>query len=227
MIRVRRTASTNADLRRMASEGAVHGTALLALEQTAGKGRLGRSWLAAPGQAVLLSVLVRRSMPATRVPLLTLGAAVAVAEAVDGLGIKWPNDLLAPDGRKVCGILADAEFGGGRLESAVVGIGLNVHGHPDLPAATSLAEVFPDRDYALDDLAGDLVSGLLDLVEILERDPAAVLERWRGRSATLGRRVRIEGIEGTAVDIDASGALLVDTGASIERMLAGDVHHRP
>lgn len=223
MIELDRTASTNDHLRHLAAQGAPHGTAVLARAQTQGRGRLGRSWLTVPGQAVLLSVLVRRPLPSARVPLLTLAAAVAVAETVDGLGIKWPNDLLAPDGRKVCGILAEAEFDRGKLGHGVVGIGLNVTGAPDLDTATCLARAFPDRRFERVALADQITRGLLALVDVLATDPDAVLERWRARSVTLGRSVRVGAVEGIAEDVAPSGALQVRTAAGLEPILAGDV----
>ena len=153
--------STNHLCRSYAEDGAPHGTVVLARSQRAGRGRLGRQWWAQPGEAVLMSVLIRRTLPSARVPLLTLGAAVAVAEAVPGLLIKWPNDLLSPDGRKVCGILAEAEFESGHLDFAIVGIGLNVHGAPDLPHATSLDAALPQHGHQIDDLASQIRQRLL------------------------------------------------------------------
>jgi BirA family biotin operon repressor/biotin-[acetyl-CoA-carboxylase] ligase len=209
----------------MAADGAVHGSALQADAQTSGKGRLGRSWLAAPGQGVLLSVLIRTPMPAARVPLLTLGAAVAAAECVDGLQIKWPNDLLGADGRKVAGILAEAEFKSGVLCAAVVGIGLNVHGAPELPGTTCLDQACPGHGWTVDSLGMRLRDGLLELAEVAARDPAALLERWRNHAHTLGRRVRIGEVEGLATDIAPNGGLLVRTdGGTTQVVLAGDVH---
>lgn len=223
MIVLDRIGSTSAWLRDRAREGAPHGTAVRAREQTAGRGRLGRSWLAAPDDAVLLSVLVRRDLPAPRAPLLALATAVAVSEVVPGLGIKWPNDLLAPDGRKVAGILLEAEFAAGRLDHAVIGIGLNVHGHPDLPTATSLDDAFPGRPHDVDGLAQALTTAVLAEADALVSRPEVVLDRWRRRAVTLGRRVAVGEVEGLAVDLDPDGALVVETATGRVRVVAGDV----
>lgn len=223
MIVLDRVGSTSAWLRDRAREGAPHGTAVRAREQTAGRGRLGRSWLAAPDHAVLLSVLVRRDLPAQRAPLLALAAAVAVAEVVPGLGIKWPNDLLAPDGRKVAGILLEAEFAAGRLDHAVVGVGLNVHGHPDLPTATSLDDAFPGRPHDVEALADAIAAAVLAEVERLVDRPEEVLDRWRERSVTLGRQVVVGDVAGEAIGLDPDGALVVRTASGPKRIVAGDV----
>src|SRR5690606_21125731 len=97
--------------------------------------------------AVLLSVLLRPDLAPRQVPLLCLGAAVATAEACPDLRIKWPNDLLGPDGRKVAGILAEMELGQGRVRYVVVGIGLNLTAAPPLPTAAPLSDytVPPER----------------------------------------------------------------------------------
>ena len=219
------TGSTNADLRVLANQGSPHGTAVLAEAQTAGKGRLGRAWESPPGSALLLSILIRRPLPAVRVPLLCLGAATVVAQVCgDPLTIKWPNDVLAPDGRKVAGILAEAEFQKGRLSWAIIGIGVNVHAAPPLPTATHLADVpgcRTDRDL----LAAHLVHGVCEMADGILDNPGFMLDVWRSRNATLGREVRIGDLQGLAIDIEESGALVIqlDDGTR-HRVLAGDVH---
>ncbi len=218
---VEQTTSTNDEVRERASRGAPHGTAVVAAHQTAGRGRLGRRWLAEPGAALLMSVLVRRQIPGARAPLLCLAAAVAVAEAAGpAYRIKWPNDVLAPDRRKVAGILAEADAAEGWQ---ILGVGLNLTGAPALPEATSLHET-DDRARDRRALAHAVIDGLLSLVEDVQARPARVLERWRARAITLGRRVRVGRVEGVALDVDPDGALCVlpDDGRPT-RILAGDV----
>jgi BirA family biotin operon repressor/biotin-[acetyl-CoA-carboxylase] ligase len=211
------TDSTNARARELAAAGAPHGTLVTADEQTAGRGRQGRTWSAAPGDALLLSLLVRGVQP-----LLPLAAAVAVCEAVAPLEavVKWPNDVWI-ERRKVAGILLE-----GRPQEgwAVIGIGLNVRTR-SFPVelretATSLALAGADTTVSAARLA---------LVAALDRwiaAPAAeVLAAWRARDALRGSPVHWAGGEGTAAGISDSGALLVETrdGEHVE-LDAGEVH---
>lgn len=216
--------STNDAVRALVREqGAPHGTAVAARHQTAGRGRLGRRWDTPPGTAVLMSVLVRRPLSAEQAPLLCLAAAVAVAEVAGArYRIKWPNDVLAPDGRKVAGILAEAEWASGALAYAIVGMGINVRAHPALPNAAHLDEDGTDRN--VEAVAEGVRAALLRWVGLLEADVERVLDTWRRRSATLGHPVRIGAIEGVATGLDQDGALRVRAADGVEsRVLAGDV----
>ncbi len=216
------TGSTNADLRER--EHAPHGTALLADRQTAGKGRLGRVWESPPGANIQLSVVLRPALPIARVPMLCLATAVAVAEVCGEIyRIKWPNDVLAPDGRKVAGILAEMETLGGEIDRVIMGVGINVAAAPPLPTAASLLEIdglSRDRD----ELARELVGGILSGTSRVGADPESVLEDWRARSSTIGAAVRVGEVSGVATGIDAEGALWVlDDRGQRHRILAGDV----
>lgn len=218
--------STQDVARRLAAEGAPHGTVVAAGAQTAGRGTQGRSWASAPGMNLYLTAVLRthlgRPLLLAEAPLLTMGLAARLAEALD-LQVKWPNDLVAErDGRrlKAGGILGevDAEGGDGeRVRSVLLGLGLNVDQteFPDLPDATSLALLHgpQDREQVLARVAailqGDLLTGWR--------------ERWRARAHTLGRRVSVQGREGLARDIAPDGALLLETAAGVCRIYAGDV----
>lgn len=217
------TPSTNDEAKALALAGASHGTSVLADTQQAGRGRLGRSWVSPPGQNLYASLVLRPQMPAERVPLLCLGAAVAVAEVCgEGFRIKWPNDVVDTAHRKVAGILAEAEWSGGQPAFIVLGIGLNVGSHPDGLPATSLA-AHGDRR-SREELAAALLAETLRQVERVVSEPEALLQDWRARSATLGAKVAVGSVTGTAVGLDDSGALLVDTGEGMPtRILAGDV----
>lgn len=210
--------STNERARALAAAGAPHGTLVTAEEQSAGRGRQGRTWMAAPGAALLMSVVLRP--PTEGLPL---AAAVAVCEAVaPECLIKWPNDVLV-DGRKLAGILVE-----GRPQEgwAVLGIGLNVSTREeDFPAelrdtATSLAIA------GLGETTAEAVlAPLLARLDARLRGPMEeVLAEWRRRDALLGRAVRWDGGEGTAAGIDADGSLLVDTGRGRVALTAGEVH---
>lgn len=153
-------ASTNATARELAAEGAPEGAVVVADEQSAGRGRHGRSWRSPAGAGLYATLLLRpTTLPARAAPALTFAAAVSVAEALASLGVagvslKWPNDVLV-NGRKVCGVLTEASFAESRVEWAVVGIGVNLTDDavPEAPvvAATSLeaSGVRASRDEAL------------------------------------------------------------------------------
>jgi BirA family biotin operon repressor/biotin-[acetyl-CoA-carboxylase] ligase len=221
---VETTASSNADARAAAVAGAPAGTAVIARGQTQGRGRLGRAWSTSEGGGLALSVVLRPRLPLARVADVVLATGVAVAEACGApLRLKWPNDVMAPDGRKVAGILAEAETEPGGLAFVIVGVGVNVTDAPaGLPAA-SVAEVVgaaPDRSA----LAAAIVAAMVARVALAVDDPAAVRAAWLARDATLGRRVRVGAVEGIAVALGPDGGLEVrdDAGAS-HRISAGDV----
>ncbi len=248
--RTTETASTNADLLDLARVGAPEGVVLVADHQTAGRGRLDRSWQAPPGASLLLSVLTRPSDPPRSLALDHLhlvsnavGVAAAVAaRRVSGVdvGVKWPNDLVidTSDGmRKVSGILAESILTDGRADALVVGIGINVNWPRDLPP--DLADIA----IALNHAAGRHVDGhelLRELLVELGRcygalgsfeGRAALLGEYRQLSATIGSRVRVElsgeTIVGDAIDITAEGHLLVvdECPDRPREIVAGDVVH--
>lgn len=209
--------STNRYLLDEARAGGSEGLVAVADHQTAGRGRLGRTWEAPPDAALLVSFLLRPDLTLERLHLATASVAVAAAaacEAVAGVtpGLKWPNDLVLDD-RKLAGVLAEAE-----LPAVVVGIGINVSWAPD--GAARLGQGV-SRDQLLDEL----------LVQVGARygDWDAVAVEHRRRCSTIGRTVRIElpdeTFTGIAADLDDHGRLLVDVGACIRTVTAGDVVH--
>ena len=209
------TDSTNERAKELALAGAPHGTLVTADEQTAGRGRQGRTWSAEPGDALLVSLVLRSPDE-----LLPLRAAVAVAESLPlPAQIKWPNDVWL-GGKKVSGILVE-----GRPQEgwAVLGIGLNVatRSFPDelSEIATSLAleGASASRQEVLDAL-------LASLNRLLAADAAAVLAAWRERDALLGAPVEWNGGRGRAAGITETGALLVETDAGVVELDAGEVH---
>lgn len=238
--------STNRYLLDEARAGAPHGVVAVADHQTAGRGRLGRRWEAPPGSNLLVSILFRLDLPAEARHLASAVVALAAASAIGaktGLvpGIKWPNDLLAADGRKLAGVLAEADLAGPAEHGyppIVVGIGINV-GWPlsdgDLPedlagAATSLEQEAArpvDRSALLSTLLADL-GPRLPLLGTSE-GRARLAADLRDECVTLGRRVRVqlpgEEIEGTATDLTDEGHLVVATDAGSRIVVAGDVVH--
>jgi BirA family biotin operon repressor/biotin-[acetyl-CoA-carboxylase] ligase len=216
--------STQDVLRDLAERGAVEGTVVVAETQTAGRGRSGRIWESPRGLGLYVSVLVRPRVPPERLGLLTLATGVAVAEVIRIGKLKWPNDLLAPDGRKLAGILAEAEVRDGRLAFVLLGIGLNLHAEnlriPDAAALDEFAVVQVN-------LAERIAARVMELQYWLDA-PEALVGAWKEWNVTLGRRVRVDGpggvIEGDALDVDSSGALLVRLPSGEEaRVICGDV----
>jgi BirA family transcriptional regulator, biotin operon repressor / biotin---[acetyl-CoA-carboxylase] ligase len=214
-LHLRRVTSTNERARELAARGAVHGTLVTAAEQSAGRGRQGRSWTAPAGRALLCSLIIRD--PPRLLPL-AAGVAVAEVTAADAQ-VKWPNDVLLA-GRKVAGILVE-----GRPQErwAVVGIGLNVAlREQDLPPELR------DRAGTLG-LRPDAIEATLQrLLSLLERwvgaDSPSLLEAVRARDALLDREVRWAGGEGRGAGIDGDGRLVVVTDAGRVVLDAGEVH---
>jgi BirA family biotin operon repressor/biotin-[acetyl-CoA-carboxylase] ligase len=234
--------STNADLATAARAGAAAAAVLVAEHQTAGRGRMGRSWRAPPRSSLTMSVLVRPDVGAARWPWLPLLAGTAVGEAVErATGVearlKWPNDVVVAD-RKLAGVLVervDTATG----PAAVVGIGLNVSlRRNELPVPTATS-VLLERGGTVD--RQSLLLVVLRSIEALYLawsatggDPEAGLHAsYVRRCTTLGRPVRVDlpdgsAVTGTAESIDGSGRLVVTTGAGRRTLGAGDVvHARP
>ncbi len=226
--------STQDIARAWALEGAATGATVIADEQTAGRGRLGRTWLAAPGSSLLLSIVLRPALPPEELGRVTLLGAVALAETLAGLGlqpgIKWPNDVQLA-GRKVAGILAEAVWAGDRLSAVALGIGVNVRRDALPPEAleayrATTVEAALGRPCPRGVLLGDLLAHL-DAWMPRVREPI-LLETWTQYNVTLGRRVDVaaghERFSGLAEALDDRGALLVrqDDG-SLRPLLAGEV----
>lgn len=214
--RVEVTGSTNADLIAAGHAGAPHRTVLVADHQTAGRGRLDRTWDSAPGANLLVSLLFREGIePAQSLTQRVAVAAARACEVVAGVSpaLKWPNDLLLGE-RKLAGILAQAGSIEGKLTFVVVGLGLNIGWAPDgaakLPAGT--------RDEVLD-----------ALLTALDELPTDVTGEYLARLSTIDQDVRVElpteAFSGRAVGVDAAGRLLVDTAAGRRVVDAGDVVH--
>lgn len=220
--------STNEAAVEKARDGVSEGYVVLAGKQTAGRGRRERDW-ESPEGGVYTSVVLRPSFGPRDASLVTLATSVAVSRAVEAQDveatIKWPNDVLV-DGRKVCGILVEMQADAERIEHAVVGVGLNANAKPDVPDAepVSLAEVGGEE---VD--RGEVTADLLSELESLYENTDEVLDEWRERSSTLGKRVRVETpnetIEGVAEGIDDTGALRVSTDGGDRVVSAGDCVH--
>ncbi len=216
--------STNTQAKAMGLQGAPHGTALLAKHQTAGRGRLGRSFHSPESQGIYLSLLLRPGCHATRLMHLTCAVGVAVCDAIESVtglrpGIKWTNDLVFGK-RKLGGILTELSLdSGGNVNFAVVGIGINcTQKAGDFPPeireiATSLEEITGNKmDISL--LTAAILPSLLNMSDKLLSHPGEILEQYRRDCVTLGKEISVVTPtlvrHGIAVDIDREGALVVD-----------------
>jgi BirA family biotin operon repressor/biotin-[acetyl-CoA-carboxylase] ligase len=243
---VERVPTTMARAAELGEAGAPEGAIVVAEEQTAGRGRLGRTWVAPPGTSLLVSVLLRPALAPADLWLVASLAGVALVDAVEELAanaplhprarLKWPNDLLL-DGRKAAGLLAEAAMHGGRLDWVVLGMGANVNQSlEDLPAqvadaATSVAlatGASVDRAELLGAWGERFEAGYRQLAAA---ETGPVLVAYRDRLETLGRQVRAERLAGgpvvgTAVDLSAGGNLVILTGSGARVEIAtADVHH--
>jgi BirA family biotin operon repressor/biotin-[acetyl-CoA-carboxylase] ligase len=242
-------ASTNDIARERARAGHPEGLVVLADEQVAGRGRMGRGWAAPPGSSLLVSLLLRPAwLPPADAFALTMLSGVALCEAVEATvptqaALKWPNDLLLPARaqagpalRKAAGILSELELAGDEIAWAVLGMGVNVNWAPQgVVDGRDLAEVATSVSAA----AGGPLERLALLRALLVRLDAGYAElrrgrreelfqRWRARLAMLGQPavVRLPGgeLHGVAVDVEPSGALLLrDVAGGVHTVLAGDV----
>ena len=216
--------STQKEARLWAEEWAPTGSLVVANAQTEGRGRLGRSWHSEPGKNLAFSMVLRPALRIQDAPLICLAAGVGLAEALN-LSIKWPNDILDPEGRKIGGILAEMETSNGRLKHAIVGIGVNVNQtqFPEsLPNPGSLALLRGEQDRAV--VLERCVLALEKWCSELTTSPAGVLDQWRRRSAHLGKTVRVGDVEGISEGVREDGAMLLRTrSGEIHAILAGDV----
>jgi BirA family biotin operon repressor/biotin-[acetyl-CoA-carboxylase] ligase len=231
--------STQDEARRLADQGAASGTVVWSLAQSAGRGRMDRSWLSTRGTGLWFSVILRPDGDAAGAALLSLAAGVAVARALRAHGaasvrLKWPNDVLL-HGRKLAGVLAEAETRAGSLAFVILGVGLNLDPGPaGFPAsiagaAASLAEVAPGA-HAPAALMASLLGELEAAIEMTLGDPAALRQAWIELSDTIGREVRAQlatgAVEGLAVDLEVDGSLVVETEDGTRRQVrSGEVVH--
>nr|AXJ99421.1 Biotin--protein ligase [Paenibacillus brasilensis] len=233
------TVSTQQDAMRLAEEGAPEGTVVLAEEQTAGRGRLGRRWFSPRGKGVWMSIVLRPTQPMAFTPQLTLLTGVALCRAIRRLtgveaGIKWPNDLLI-HGRKMSGILLESAAEDQRVRYCIAGIGIDVNlNRDDYPEELSQVGTSLKIEAGREIDRTELIAAVLGEMEQLCRlyaeqgfQPIAML--WEALSVTINRTVRAHtgqgvAVEGTAVGLDPSGALVVETdqGERIQ-VISGDI----
>jgi BirA family biotin operon repressor/biotin-[acetyl-CoA-carboxylase] ligase len=226
--------STMEAARELAAGGTREGTIAIADEQTAGRGRLHRTWWAARGTSLLFTLILRPRLAPRRAQRLTMVCSLAVCDAIEAVTglvaqVKWPNDVLLRE-RKVCGILTELELSGQELDYALVGVGINVNtdlcGVPLMIPATSLmAEV--GHSVSRVELLNRVLASLEQRYEALQAGQS-FHDEWAGRLATIGQDVVAtagrERWQGTALGVDQDGALLIRLAdGSVQRIVAGDV----
>ena len=228
--------STNGVLMRRAAEGAPSGTVLVADQQSAGRGRRGRSWIASPQSGLTFSLLWRFNRPLTALSGLSLAVGVALIEALQSLGaqgisVKWPNDVLYHDA-KLAGILVELA-GDTRGALAIIGIGLNLRSpEAELPQPVcgldGIVRNHPDRHLLLARILIAL-AGVLDQFNACGF--AALQARWQQYHAWQGQQVRVLGdgsteLSGACLGADLDGALLLETPQGVQRFLSGEISLR-
>ena len=233
--------STNTVLKALAAEGAPAGLALIAGEQTAGRGRMGRSFYSPADSGLYLSLLLRPNVSAVEATRLTACAAVAVAETIEELSgrpaqIKWVNDIFV-DGRKVCGILTEASVDceNGMMHYVIIGLGVNTR----VPAGDFPEELKGIAGAAFDadsipELRCRLAAGILDRLATYTQNPGAplVFEGYRSRSLVLGKQINIlapgrDPVPAEVLDLEEDYALLVRLpDGSTQRLNSGEVSIR-
>ncbi|BDZ71772.1 biotin--[acetyl-CoA-carboxylase] ligase [Methanobacterium petrolearium] len=231
--------STNEVAKRLADDGAPEGTIIIAESQRSGRGRRGKKWIS-PSGGVWMTIILRPDIPPSKAPQLTLVTGVAVAETLDqecrlDVGIKWPNDILI-GGKKVCGILTEANTTPEGLEYVVVGIGIDLNVDvdnfpPELrEGATSLKKELEEEIYSV-----KLVQRFLNNLETLYDDFKSgnfpeILKEWRKLSKTIGSYVEVRKkgriVRGEAVGITREGVLILEMDdGSLRKIISGECIH--
>ncbi|MCR5833932.1 MAG: biotin--[acetyl-CoA-carboxylase] ligase [Selenomonadaceae bacterium] len=234
--------STNHEAKALAYHGAQEGTIIVAEEQSGGKGRLERNFYSPRGKGIWFSVILRPNFPPYEASKFTLMAAVAVAEAMARFNlkaeIKWPNDILF-EGRKIVGILTEMSGEIGKINYIVIGVGINVNiSHEDFP------EDIRSVAASLSEMNGAPISRVKFFRAVLEEFDKLylnvitsgfddIINLWRKYNITLGKDIRVitmgdngESYSGKAVDLDKTGALIVETEQGLRTVYAGDVSIR-
>jgi BirA family transcriptional regulator, biotin operon repressor / biotin---[acetyl-CoA-carboxylase] ligase len=227
--------STNTCAKTLASTGIEEGTVVVAEYQTAGRGRLGRTWQAEPGNNLLFSIIIRPKLEINKIGLLPFFAAVGVAQALEIITgkrfeCKWPNDILL-NGKKCCGILMESSFQNNMLEYAIIGIGINVNqrifGEDIKDRATSL-----NRECGKEFDRRDVFRQIITSLELLYSEVRIgnfdkTLKEWKSRTTMFGKQVTLnqagEHLRGRAIDLSDDGGLILETSNGQRVCYAGDV----
>lgn len=234
--------STNSRALELAKAGAGEGVIVAAREQTAGRGRQGRTWVSPPDSGLYISFLLRPEMARTKLPLISLATGVAVADAIAritgiNVGLKWVNDIVY-SGKKLGGILAEMAPDAATAKPAlVIGIGINLRLDPasvpeEIRERIDWLERIAGRPVDPNQLAAQLAWSLERIYQTFEQaNFDAILKEWKNHSLTLGQKIRAQSnnatVEGEAIDLGNDGSLIVrlDDG-TITHLHAGEVSIR-
>ena len=240
IIYYRQLDSTNTEIARLAAEGAVHGTVVVADSQSAGKGRRGRGWESPAGENIYMSILLRPDCVPDRAPMITLVMAYSVAQVIQGLGfskvqIKWPNDLVI-SGKKVCGILTEMQMDGTEIAHVVVGVGINVNTRefsPDIADRATSLFLESGEEFARETIVENIIEKFEYSYQqfLQEEDLSFLQETYNSMLANAGKEVRVlgPGNEYTAYaqGINSRGELIVATSNGEKKAIyAGEVSVR-
>ena len=227
--------STTAVLRGLATEGAPYGTVLIAEQQTAGEGRLDRSWFSPPHSGLWISFLLRPPLSPQLAQTMTLLAACAVVRVLDDLGfaprIKWPNDVLSANGLKLCGIKSEMCTDMDSVKWLITGLGLNINipaFPPPLDATASSLYLLGGRALPRAPIAAALLDEVYRLYQmLLNQGFAPIRELWLSYAVSLGQTVRIsnmrEEYHAIARGLDENGYLLVERDGQIKTVTSGEL----
>ncbi len=235
-------ASTNTYAKKAAEEPFVEGTVVIADEQTAGRGRLGRQWISTKGKGIWMSIMLKPDILPADAPKLTIAAAYAVSKALWSCcqleaRIKWPNDIVT-GGKKLCGILTEMSAEADEIKSVIVGIGINANlEHEDFgPEVSSIAtSISLEKGSAVSRkaLVASVINEFEEVYEVFAREGSIkpLLDEYKSKSAVLGKEIRViskkEEIIGLAVDISEEGYLVVKLGdGTIREIMSGEVSVR-
>jgi len=218
----------------LAEEGAAEGTLVIANAQTKGRGRLGRSWESPEGKGIYLSIILRPNIPLNEIGLITLMSGVAIVRAIrkiSGLeaAIKWPNDIIIKD-KKVAGILTELKAEVDKVKFVVIGVGLNVNSDAkSLPDKAGSLKELTNKKFSRVEVLSAIIKELDKLYQqFINKEYDAIITESKNYSTTLGCRVKVktyqDKIEGQAIDIDSTGALILRLDSGINQVIhAGDV----
>jgi len=235
-------ASTNTYAKKAAEEPFAEGTVIIADEQTAGRGRLGRQWVSTKGKGIWMSIMLKPDILPADAPKLTIAAAYAVSKALAGCcqldaRIKWPNDIVV-GGKKLCGILTEMSAEADEIKSVIVGIGINANlDHEDFgPEVSGIAtsiRLEKGSNVTRKTLVASVLNEFEEIYKVFIREGSikSLLEEYKSKSAVLGKEIRViskkEEIIGLAIDISEEGHLLIKLrDGTIKEIMSGEVSVR-